>query len=84
MSSVKKVVDHIDHMKVVAGIDHIGIGTDFDGGGGVEDCYDVSEMGNITLELLKRGYSEEQIAKIWSGNLIRVFREVERISQTKS
>jgi len=84
LATVSDVVDHIDHIVKVIGVDHVGIGTDFDGGGGVEDCYDVSEMGNITLELLKRGYSEEQIAKIWSGNLIRVLREVDRISQIKS
>ncbi len=77
LSTVKKVVDHIDHIVAVAGIDHVGIGTDFDGGGGVEGCYDVSEMGNITLELVKRGYTEEEIEKIWGENLIRVFKQVE-------
>jgi membrane dipeptidase len=65
----------------VAGIDHVGIGTDFDGGGGVEGCYDVSEMGNITLELVKRGYTEEEIEKIWGKNFIRVFREVEEFAK---
>jgi membrane dipeptidase len=79
LARVSDVVDHIDHMVNVIGIDHVGIGTDFDGGGGIEDCYDVSEMGNITIELVKRGYTEEQIRKIWGGNFIRVFREVERI-----
>jgi len=83
MSSVKKVVDHIDHMKVVAGIDHIGIGTDFDGGGGVEGCADVSEMENITIELYKRGYTEEEIEKIWGKNLIRVMRQVEEYAMNK-
>ena len=77
LSSVSKVVDHIDHIVEVAGIDHVGIGTDFDGGGGVEGCNDVSEMGNITLELVKRGYTEEQIEKIWGKNLMRVMREVQ-------
>ena len=80
LANVKDVVDHIDHMAEVAGIDHVGIGTDFDGGGGVKDCFDVSEMGNITLELVKRGYSEEQIEKIWGGNFMRVFSEVEKIA----
>lgn len=47
LSNVKKVVDHIDHIKKVAGIDHVGIGTDFDGGGGVEDCFDVSQLPTI-------------------------------------
>lgn len=79
LADVKDVVDHIDHMVKVAGIDHVGIGTDFDGGGDVNGCFDVSEMGNITLELVKRGYTEEQIIKIWGGNFMRVFKEVEKL-----
>lgn len=82
LATVSDVVDHIDHAVKIAGIDHVGIGTDFDGGGGVEGCYDVSEMKNITIELLRRGYSEEQIEKIWGGNFMRVFREVERFAFT--
>jgi len=78
LANVSDVVDHIDHMVQVAGIDHVGIGTDFDGGGGVDGCFDVSEMGNITLELVKRGYSEEDIRKIWGGNFMRVFRQVQQ------
>lgn len=81
LSTVEKVVDHIDHIVAVAGIDHVGIGTDFDGGGGVEGCYDVSEMGNITLELVKRGYTEEEIEKIWGKNFMRVFMEVEEYAR---
>ncbi len=77
LATVSDAVDHIDHMVKIMGVDHVGIGTDFDGGGGLEDCYDVSELGNITLELVRRGYSEEEIAKIWGGNLLRVFRAVE-------
>jgi membrane dipeptidase len=73
---VVDVVDHIDHIVKVAGIDHVGIGTDFDGGGGITDCKDVSELGNITIELVKRGYTEEEIIKIWGGNFMRVFNEV--------
>jgi len=76
LATVSDAVDHIDHMVKVAGIDHVGIGTDFDGGGGLEDCFDVSELGNITLELVKRGYTEEEIRKIWGGNFMRVFTEV--------
>jgi membrane dipeptidase len=76
LSTVARAVDHIDHIVEVAGIDHVGIGTDFDGGGGLKDCYDVSEMGNITLELVRRGYTRDQIEKIWGGNFMRVFREV--------
>jgi membrane dipeptidase len=75
LATVADVVDHIDHIVEVAGIDHVGIGTDFDGGGGVEGCFDVSELGNITLELVRRGYTAREIEKIWSGNLMRVMRE---------
>jgi membrane dipeptidase len=78
---VSDAVNHIDHIVKVAGIDHVGIGTDFDGGGGLTDCFDVSQMGNITLELVKRGYTEEQIRKIWGGNFMRVFRAVEKIAK---
>ncbi len=77
-ATVADLVDHIDHVVELIGIDHVGIGSDFDGGGGLKDCSDVSEMGNITEELVKRGYTEEEIGKIWGGNLMRVFREVEK------
>lgn len=80
LATVSDVVDHIDHIVETVGIDHVGIGTDFDGGGGVEDCYDVSEMGNITLELVRRGYSENEIRKIWGGNFMRMFREARRMA----
>jgi membrane dipeptidase len=75
LADVSKVVDHIDHIVNVAGINHVGIGTDFDGGGGVEGCFDVSEIGNITAELLRRGYSRKDIRKIWAGNLLRVMKD---------
>ncbi|HEX9971605.1 MAG TPA: dipeptidase [bacterium] len=81
LANVPDVVDHIDHIVKVAGIDHVGIGTDFDGGGAVDGCNDVSEMGNITLELVKRGYTEEQIRKIWGGNIMRVLAEIERVAK---
>ena len=84
LASVEDVVDHIDHIVKIAGINHVGIGTDFDGGGAVSGCFDVSEMGNITLELLKRGYNEEQIRKIWGGNFIRVFKAVLKGSEKYS
>jgi len=80
LATISDVIDHIDHMVKVAGIDHVGIGTDFDGGGGVAGCKDVSQMGNITLELVKRGYSEKDIKKIWGGNLMRVMNEVAKAS----
>jgi membrane dipeptidase len=75
-ASVKDVVDHIDHVIRIAGEDHVGIGTDFDGGGGVVGCEDASDMMNVTVEMLRRGYSEERIEKIWGGNIMRVFRDV--------
>lgn len=80
-ATVADVVDHIDHIVEVAGIDHVGIGSDFDGGGGVVGCFDVSEMPNITMELVNRGYSREEIRKIWGGNFLRVLRAVEKASE---
>lgn len=80
-ATVVHVVDHIDHIVKVAGIDHVGIGCDFDGGGGIEGIFDASEVMNITIELVRRGYTEEQIQKIWGGNLIRVFKEVQAVAQ---
>ncbi|MBN2596467.1 dipeptidase [Labilibaculum sp.] len=81
--TVADAVDHIDHIVNLIGIDHVGIGTDFDGGGGLKDCADVSQMMNITKELLKRNYSEEEIGKIWGGNFMRVFKEVEEYAKNK-
>ncbi len=81
LATVSDVADHIDHMVKVAGIRHVGIGTDFDGGGGVEGCYDVSEMGNITLELVRRGYSSGDIRKIWGGNLVRVMKKTAAVAE---
>lgn len=80
-ATVEHVADHIDHIVKVAGIDHVGIGCDFDGGGGIEGVYDASEVMNITIELVKRGYTEDQIEKIWGGNLIRVFKEVQAVAK---
>ncbi|MCX6255224.1 MAG: dipeptidase [Bacteroidia bacterium] len=79
-ATVKDVVDHIDHVVQVIGVDYVGIGTDFDGGGGVEGCRTVAEMKNITIELLRRGYSKADITKIWSGNVMRVLRKVEDVA----
>ena len=73
---VADFVDHIDYVKNKIGIDHVGISSDFDGGGGIEGWKDASETFNVTLELVKRGYTEEEISKIWSGNLLRVLEEV--------
>jgi len=80
-ANVKHVVDHIDHIVKVAGIDHVGIGCDFDGGGGIDGIFDASEVMNITIELVKRGYTEEQIEKIWGGNIMRVFKEVQAVAE---
>jgi len=81
LATVTDVVDHIDHVVQVIGIDYVGIGTDFDGGGGVDGCRTVAEMKNITIELLRRGYKKEDIEKIWGGNVMRVFREVENVAK---
>ncbi len=81
LATVAEAVNHIDHIVKVAGIDHVGIGTDFDGGGALSDCYDASELWRITYELVKRGYSEEDISKIWGGNFFRVFKIIEDISK---
>ncbi len=75
--SVSGFVDHIDHAVKVAGIDVVGIASDFDGGGGIEKWDDASETENVTAEMVRRGYSEEDIAKIWGGNLLRVLEAVE-------
>ncbi len=80
-ATVSDAVDHIDHIVAVAGIDHVGIGCDFDGGGGIDGVFDVSEVMNITIELVRRGYTEEQIDKIWGGNLLRVFRDVQAVAR---
>jgi membrane dipeptidase len=81
-ATVKDVVDHIDHVVQVIGIDYVGIGTDFDGGGGVEGCRTASEMKNITVELLRRGYSKSEIAKIWGENIMRVMQKAEDYAKT--
>jgi membrane dipeptidase len=77
-ATLKDFVDHLDHAVKVAGIDHVGIGTDFDGGGGILGFNDASEAPNVTEELVRRGYSEKDIEKIWGGNLLRVWRDVEK------
>lgn len=82
LPTVADCVDHIDYVKNLVGIDYVGIGSDFDGGGGVDGCADVSEFPNITAEMLKRGYTEEEIRKVWGGNFFRVFTEVEKLAHT--
>jgi membrane dipeptidase len=79
-ATVKDFVDHIDYAVRKIGIDHVGISSDFDGGGGVEGWDGADETFNVTLELVRRGYSEPEIAKLWSGNLLRVMDEVRSVS----
>ncbi len=79
-ATIKEFVDHIDHAVKVAGIDHVGIGTDFDGGGGIPGFNDDTDAPNVTIELVRRGYTEPQIRKIWGENLLRVWREVEQVA----
>jgi len=71
-ASVSDIANHIDHIVSIAGIDHVGIGSDFDGGGGVNGLEDVSQIESLTSELMRRGYSDKDITKIWGGNLLRV------------
>lgn len=79
-ANVADFVDHIDHIVELIGIDHVGISSDFDGGGGVQGWNDASETFNVTLELVRRGYTEEEIGMLWSGNTLRVLDEVQRIA----
>jgi membrane dipeptidase len=79
--NVADFVDHIDYMVNKIGIDHVGISSDFDGGGGISGWSDASETFNVTLELVKRGYSEADIQKLWGGNLLRVLDDVQRIAE---
>jgi membrane dipeptidase len=80
-ATVKDFVDHIDYAVKLIGIDHVGISSDFDGGGGVDGWNSAAEAFNVTLELVRRGYTEDQIGKLWSGNLLRVWAEVERVAK---
>ena len=80
MATVADFANHIDYAVKLIGIDHVGISSDFDGGGGVDGWRNASETFNVTLELVRRGYTEEQIAKIWSGNTMRVLTEVQAVA----
>ena len=80
-ANVKDFVDHIDYAVRLIGIDHVGISSDFDGGGGIEGWNSAAEAFNVSLELVRRGYTEEQIGKLWSGNLLRVWSEVEKVAK---
>jgi membrane dipeptidase len=80
-ANVKDFVNHIDYAVKLIGIDHVGISSDFDGGGGIDGWNSSAEAFNVTLELVRRGYTEEQIGKLWSGNLLRVWGEVEKVAK---
>jgi len=79
-ANVKDFVNHIDYAVKLIGIDHVGISSDFDGGGGIDGWNSAAEAFNVTLELVRRGHTEEQIGKLWSGNLLRVWGEVEKVA----
>jgi len=80
-ATVKDFVDHIDYAVKLIGVDHVGISSDFDGGGGIEGWNSAADTFNVTLELVRRGYTEEQIGKIWSGNLLRVWAAAEQVAK---
>jgi membrane dipeptidase len=82
-ATVKDFVNHIDYAVKLIGVDHVGISSDFDGGGGVDGWRDASQSLNVTEELVRRGYSEADIAKIWGGNLLRVMEQVEKAAAKK-
>ena len=78
--TVGDLVDHIDYAVDLIGVEHVGISSDFGGGGGIEGWNDATETPNITAELVRRGYSADEIDLLWSGNIIRVWREAERVA----
>ena len=79
MASIKNAIDHLNHMVNIMGIEHVGIGTDFDGDGGITGCASASELINFTRCLLKERYSEADIRRIWGGNFLRVMEEVQKV-----
>lgn len=79
--NVADFIDHIDYLVEKIGLDHVGISSDFDGGGGVEGWMDASETLNVTIELVRRGYTEEEIDKLWNGNLLRALDEAQEIAK---
>jgi membrane dipeptidase len=78
------MLDHVDYIAQRIGVDHVGIGTDFNHGSGIIGFNDASEALNVTVELLKRGYTKDDITKIWGGNFIRVWRAAETGADTKA
>jgi len=78
--TVSDLIDHVDHAVNLIGIEHVGFSSDFGGGGGIDGWQDATETPNITAELVRRGYSAKDIDLLWSGNLLRVWREAERVA----
>jgi membrane dipeptidase len=83
-ASVSTLIDHLDHAVRTIGVDHVGLSSDFQGGGGIDGWDDASQTMNVTAELLRRGYSEDEVRKIWGGNLLRVMRDVEQVALSYS
>jgi membrane dipeptidase len=83
LPTISDAINHIDYVKKLVGSDYVGIGSDFDGGGGLADCADVADFPKITAELSRRGYSDDEIAKIWGGNVLRVYQSVEKMRDKK-
>jgi len=81
LATLDDYLDHIAHAVKVAGIDHVGLASDFDGGGGITGWMDATETGNVTAGLRRRGFDQAAIAKLWSGNLLRVWRDVESVAR---
>lgn len=79
-ASVSDFVDHVDYAVEIIGVEHVGISSDFDGGGGILGWNDASETFNVTLELVKRGYTEDEIEMLWGGNTLRILREAEYVA----
>ncbi len=80
-ANVADMVNHIDYAVKLIGIDHVGISSDFDGGGGIDGWDSAADAFNVTLELVRRGYTQSQIAKLWGGNLLRVWADVEKAAK---
>ena len=78
---VKLFCDHVEHIRDVAGVEHVGFGSDFDGGGGLEGINSALEVKNVTRELMLRGWSDKEIALFWGGNLLRVWEQVEKVAE---
>lgn len=80
-ADIKCYCDHVEHVRDLVGVEHVGFGSDFDGGGGFNGCNDASEIQNITMELLRRGWSDRDIKLFWGENVLRVMGEVERVAR---